>query len=236
MKVFYTISKVFVIGIILLSGISHNEVNAQEKESAASFDVGTDLVSNYVWRGSKFGVGPQIQPYVEFAVGGLSIGSWGSYGLGEDGGDLTAFAESDLYISYGFDFGLSVGLTDYYYPGTEYFAFSGTDGSHAFEANLGYEIGGLSVGANYIFNEASGAGSAGGDMYFELGYAFESVSLFVGGGDGWHTSDGEFAVCNVGISVSKEIPLSESFSLPVSGALILNPEQEQYHIVFGVSF
>ncbi|MEX2429250.1 MAG: hypothetical protein WD577_13465, partial [Bacteroidales bacterium] len=105
-----------------------------------------------------------------------------------------------------------------------------------FEFNLGYEVGGFSLGANYMLNEAPGAGTVGGDMYFELGYSFEAVSLFVGGGDGWHTSTGNFALTNIGLSVSKELEITETFSLPVSGAVILNPETEQFYVVFGVSF
>jgi hypothetical protein len=87
-----------------------------------------------------------------------------------------------------------------------------------------------------MLNAAGGAGTVGNDMYFELGYSFEAVSLFVGAGDGWHTSDAEFAVCNVGLAYSKEIEISDKFSLPVSGTLILNPDTEQFFVVFGVSF
>nr|MBD3621380.1 hypothetical protein [Sunxiuqinia sp.] len=141
----------------------------------------------------------------------------------------------DLYLSYGFDFGLSVGLTDYYYPGTEFFDTSTETGAHAFEVNLGFETGALSLAGNYILNEAGGAASAGGDVYFEAGVAVGNVDLFLGAGDGWHTSDGEFNVCNVGIGTSKEIKITDSFSIPVSGAAILNPDTEQFYIVVGIS-
>jgi hypothetical protein len=215
------ISFAFLIGFINL--------NAQDKSH--SVDAGADIVSNYIWRGTKFGTGPAVQPYVEFSTGNFTLGSWGSAGVTDN-----EAAEADIYLSYGFDFGLSVGLTDYYYPGTDYFDYSAATGSHAFEINLGYELSGFSLGANYIVNEAPGAGASGGDMYFELGYSLESVSLFVGAGDGWHTSTGDFAFCNLGLSVSKELEITESFALPVSGAVILNPETEQFYIVFGVSF
>lgn len=205
-------------------------LNAQE-EGSSPFSVGGDLVSSYLWRGTKFGTGPAIQPYMELALGNFSIGGWGSYAFTTDEG-----AEADLYLSYGFDFGLSIGLTDYYFPGTNYFDFSNSTGAHAFEINLGYEIGGLSIAANYFLNEAGGAGTAGGDMYFELGYSFEHFGFHVGGGNGWHMPDGEFGICNIGITSSAEIKISESFSLPLSGALILNPATEQFHVVLGVSF
>jgi len=207
------------------------QLNAQDEEKSSPFDVGADLVSSYLWRGTKFGTGPAIQPYLSLAVGGFEIGGWGSYCFTGDEG-----AEADLYLSYGFDFGLSIGLTDYYFPGTEYFDYTTESGSHAFEINLGYEIKRFSIAGNYILNEAGSAGSAGGDMYFEAGYGFDSFSLFAGAGDGWHSMDGKFALCNIGVAAEKEIQLSDTFSLPVSGALIWNPDKEQYHVVVGISF
>jgi uncharacterized protein (TIGR02001 family) len=206
-------------------------LRAQDEEASSPFSVGGDLVSSYLWRGTQFGTGPAIQPYLELALGNFTIGGWGSYSFGN-----SSFAEADIYLAYGFDFGLSVGLTDYYYPGTEYFDYSTETGAHAFELNLGYEIGGFSIAANYIFNEAGNAGSAGSDMYFEAGYGFEYFSLFAGAGDGWHTAEGDFMLCNIGIASEAEINITEKFSLPVSGALIWNPDKEQFHVVVGVSF
>ena len=221
-------------GVLLLSVVSlliaPVNLNAQEEKSSP-FSVGGDFVSAYLWRGTQYGTGPAIQPYLEVGLGNFTIGGWGSYSFGN-----TNFAEADIYLSYGFDFGLSVGLTDYYYPGTEYFDYSTETGSHAFELNLGYEIAGFSLAANYIFNEAGSAGSAGNDLYFEAGYGFEYFSLFAGAGDGWHTAEGDFMLCNIGIASEAEINITEKFSLPVSGALIWNPDKEQFHVVVGVSF
>jgi len=213
--------------------LSPINLNAQEEEKASMFDVGGDLVSSYLWRGTKFGTGPAVQPYLSFAVAGFEIGGWGSYSFGNSN-----FAEADLYLSYSFNFGLSIGITDYYYPGVEsdYFDFTDSTGTHGLEFNLGYEIKGFSISANYMLNEAPTAGTSGGDMYFELGYAFKYFGIHLGAGDGWHTEGDKFAVCNIGITSSKDIQITDKFSLPVSGALIWNPEREQYHVVIGVSF
>ena len=197
---------------------------------AQEWSTGLDIYSSYIWRGTKFGSGPAFQPSVEYSVSGFAIGAWGNVNSSTD-----EAAEMDLYLSYGFDFGLSFGLTDYYYPGTEYFDFSTETGAHAIELNLGYEIGGLSLSGNYFFNEAGGAGTAGGDMYFEVGYDFENVNIFAAGGDGWHTPDGEFGVVALGVGTSKEIKFTDSFSLPISGSAILNPTTEQFYIVVGIS-
>ena len=232
---------VFTAAILLFAMSSFQPVKAQEEDSP--FSVGTDIVSSYVWRGSAFS-GSSFQPYVEYGSGGFSLGAWGSFDF------VGSFAEADLYAAYAFDFGLSIGLTDYYYPGTPYFEFDDSTGSHAFELNVGYAVGGFSIGANYILNEAPNAGSIGGDMYFELGYGFDNVDIFVGAGNGWHTIeeveydefgaekevDDEFGVVNVGVASSKEIKISESFSLPVGVAAIWNPYAEQFYIVGTISF
>lgn len=210
--------------------ITSNQVMAQENEadsaSGSKFQIGADVYSNYVWRGTKYGTGPAFQPSIKFVTGGLTLGVWGSF-------DASGYAEADPYVSYAFPFGLSLGLTDYYYPGLPVFEVSDTAGSHALEINAGFAKGGLSLSANYIVNEAGGAASAGGDMYFQAGYAFKYFNIFLGAGDGWHTSDGDFAICNVGIGTSKVIKITDTFSIPVNGQVILNPEKEQLYLVVG---
>lgn len=222
-------STIIVIMIFCFSIISEN-TNAQEEESSSPFSLGADFVSNYVWRGTKFGSGPNVQPYVEFGIAGLTVGSWGSFAF-----NTTSVVENDFYLSYGFDFGLSLGVTDYYYQGP-LFEFSDSTGSHALELNGSYEIGGLSLSANYIVNEAGGAGTAGGDMYFEATYSFENFNIFMGAGDGWHTTTGDFEVVNVGVSTASEIKITDQFSIPVFGSVIVNPQAEIAYVVLGFSF
>lgn len=210
-----------VLAIAMIAVLATMSAKAQE------FSVNADVVSSYVWRGVQFS-GASIQPTVDFTAGGFSIGSWGSAGF--DG-----FLEMDLYAKYAFDFGLTLGLTDYYYPGTDYFDLSKATGAHGFELNLGYEIGDFSISANYMLNEAGGAATAGGDKYFELGYAFKSFSIFAGAGDGWHTPDGKFGLVNIGLSTSKDIKITDSFTLPLKGSMILNPTTKQYFLVAGIT-
>lgn len=202
-------------------------VAATSSVKAQEFKASADLVSQYVWRGTSFSA-VSIQPTLDFTSGGFSVGAWGSAGF--DG-----FLEADLYAKYAFGFGLTVGVTDYYYPGTSYFDFSKVSGGHGLELNLGYTTGGLSISGNYILNQAGGAATAGGDKYFELGYAFEKFSIFAGAGDGWHTPDAKFALCNVGISTTKTIKFTDSFSLPLKASAILNPKTEQFFLVAGIT-
>ncbi len=199
---------------------------AQDENSGPDFTVGADVYSNYIWRGSKLGNGPAIQPSVKFIAGGLTLGVWGSF-------DASGYMETDPYFSYTLPFGLSVGMTDYYFPNLGGSFFS--DSSNAYEINIGYVYKGLSLSANYIINEATLAASKGSDLYFQASYAFRKFNITVGAGDGWHTSDQNFNVCHVGIGTSKIIEINEKFSVPVTGQVIVNPEREQIFVVVGFS-
>jgi hypothetical protein len=215
----------FALGMLFLTGMKAQELS-----------VGLDFYNRYVFRGVDFGDSPSLQPSITFTSGNFTLGAWGAYSTGNgttDGG----FGEADLYASYAFDFGLSLGATSYYYPGTSWFELDEGVSSHAIELNLGYEVSNFSFAANYIVNDSrDGAGAEGGDTYFELGYGAGSVDLFVGAGDGWHSTNGNFQVVNIGIGTSKNIQITEAFAIPMSGAVILNPNSEQLHLVVGVSF
>jgi uncharacterized protein (TIGR02001 family) len=191
---------------------------------AQEWSTGLDIYSSYVWRGTKFGSGPAFQPSVEFSAGGFAIGAWGSFNASTD-----EAAEADLYASYGFELGenasLTLTLTDYYFPGSSW-----TDGdSHYIEPMLGVGIGNFSLTGAYMMNGGEG------DIYLEAGVSAGAVDLFLGGGDGAYTVDGKFNVCNLGVGTSKEVKITDSFALPVSGAAILNPSSEQFYVVVGIS-
>ena len=209
-------------------------VNAQEEEEASKWNAGLDIYSSYIWRGLKFGTGAAFQPSVDFTAGGFTIGAWGSFSTGD-----TEAAEADLYASYGFDLGekgaLSFTVTDYYYPGTPY--FEGT--SHFIEPMVNLGLGNLSLTAAFMLYESAPTGS--GDIYLQAGYAAGPVSITLGGGNGQYSfEDGEdeddkFAISNIGIGTAKEIKITDSFSLPISGSIILNPSTEQLFVVVGIS-
>jgi uncharacterized protein (TIGR02001 family) len=205
--------KVFAVAMVALMAAS--SAKAQEFKASA------DVVSSYVWRGT-FQSGVAVQPTFDFTTGGFSIGAWGSTALSELSGSL--MQEADLYAKYTFGFGLSAGLTDYYYSGNPYFAGA----SHVLEANLGYSLGNLSLSGNYLLN-------ANNDLYFEAGYAFDKVSVFVGAGNEVYSTDGKFALLNIGASTTKEIKITDTFSIPLKASVILNPKSEQFFFVAGIT-
>jgi hypothetical protein len=202
-------------------------VNGFSQEAETNkFSAGADFYSSYIWRGTKYGTGPHIQPLVKFNSGFFTAGGWGSF-------DFSGYQEADLFFSFALPAGFSLGMTDYYYPGQDYFDFSESTGSHAYEINGGFSKGGLALSGNIIVNKAGGAGSSGGDLYFQAGYTFNSFNLLLGAGNGWHTSTGNFNVCNVGFGATRTIRVTESFSIPVVGQIIVNPERQKMYIVIG---
>lgn len=211
--------------IFFMCGI---QLQAQDVERN-NFNVTADVYSNYIWRGTRFGKGPHIQPGVKYEKGNFTAGVWGSF-------DGSGYSETDPYMFYALPFGLTLGVTDYYYPGLKLADISQEGGSHALEINGTFVKKGFSLNCNYIINEAGGAGSKGSDVYLQAGYNFDSVSIFAGAGNGWYTEDNSFNLCNIGVGTVKTIQISEKFSIPLTGQVIINPDKEQLFVVAGFSF
>jgi uncharacterized protein (TIGR02001 family) len=92
------------------------------RSGAAETSVSVDLASAYVFRGTTFNDGLVVQPGLETASGGFTVGIWGNLDVEDYDGAVeeNAFSEIDLYGSYSLPIGavdLSVGYTEYTYPG-----------------------------------------------------------------------------------------------------------------------
>ena len=213
-------------------------LHAQETEKESPFSFGADFVSRYIFRGLDYGDSPAIQPGFSFSKNGFTIGAWGSYSFIATPTGI----EADLYTSYEFDFGLSVGITDYYYPSERlkffpdstiapersgtYFDYANT---HYDELNISQSIKNFNISGNWGFHNMSNA------VYFEAGYEFKWLQFFIGAGNKIYTSNGNFNVVNIGITASKDINVTEKYAFGISSSVILNPEAEQIHLVFGLS-
>ncbi|MBI9070008.1 MAG: hypothetical protein JEY94_00320 [Melioribacteraceae bacterium] len=218
-----------------------NFINAQE------LSVGTDVVSRYVWRGLDFGNSPSVQPGISYSNGGFEAGTWGAFTTDSQASGVD---ELDLYASYSFSLGksnLSLVVTDYYFPnaGVKLGNFNNYDdesgaGAHIFEVGASFTLSEafpLSISAySNVYNDEDNS------MYFEVGYSTSvkdvSLDLFAGGttgGDNEFYGTADLNIINVGLTVSKEIKITESFSLPVFGSYIINPNLEISYLVLGIS-
>ena len=193
-----------------------------------SQDFGADLVSSYVWRGTQFGSGAHIQPYMDLGSGNLTGGVWGSFATSALGGGN----ELDLWVSY--DFGpLALTLTNYTFPGEggTYLEGEGLFNGDYTEVAASTSLGGVDLSAGY-FTELEA-------LYVELGFSTGAIDIAVGYADdmatAWYAGGGSGLV-NMSFSGSKDISITESYSLPVFGSFIINPEAETAFLVFGISF
>lgn len=219
--------KLFIVLFSVLNVVSG--IKAQEVTVSA----GADIVSSYIWRGLYCGPA-SVQPGISLSAGNFSLGAWGSTSFN------SSWRELDLYAGYSLG-NFSVLVTDYFFPrdlpageGSSYFDYS----EHVFEATLGYSFGEslpLSLAWNTNF-----AGDDDHSSYFEASYSIPvgSVNLdLILGGTPWAGaySDG-FALINASVKASKEISITDSYSLPVFTQAILNPNTKDVFLVFGVSF
>lgn len=241
--------------IAIMFGLVAANVQAQEEiKKESPFSISCDLMSRYVWRGTDYGASPSIQPGVEYGIGGFAIGTWGAFTT-----NLPGVQEVDLYASYTFKEIISLTVTDYFFPdevtGYKYFNYKEATTGHVFEGTLsfnGTEKFPLSafVATNFYGADArrlKSDGSAGDIMfstYAEIGYAFKFIDLFMGfncttadtdkGESGYYGDS--FGVVNLGATVSKDIRITDKFSLPLTASLITNPQAEKIYLVVGLSF
>ncbi len=220
---------------------------AQDKVEAS---VGADLVSGYIWRGQDLG-GVSIQPSASVSYKGFSLSGWGSVGF-----DKEDTKEFDLCLGYSYK-GFSVSVTDYWFNqgvssktgedlSGNYFHYGSYSTSHVFEAQIGYDFGPVAV--NWYTNFAGNDGlNDDGDRAYSS-YFCVSAPFKLGGID-WTAEVGAvpwattfyadvngFAVTNVSLGASKEIKITDSFSLPLFATATWNPATEGAYFAVGLSF
>ena len=221
----FTMKKVTLIAIALFLLAGSYVGSAQDAKGA--WTTGADFFNRYNWRGSDLGNSPVVQPTIKYVSGGFTGGAWGSYSLSNN----TTATEADLFLTYAFKGGFSLTATDYYFPSEpgsvgHYFNYNAKK-YQFFEISPSYTVGKFSITGNYFFANANN------DIYIEAGYAFKTVNFFLGGGNQMYTTDTNFNICNIGISTSKNVVISDKFTLPLTGKVILNPEKQQIFFVFG---
>ena len=231
----FTYLSIIVISIVL---VPLSAIYAQDEEKESPISIGADLVSRYVWRGTDYGASPSIQPYIEAGFGGFAIGAWGAYTT-----NLPGVQELDLYANYTINDIITVGVIDYFFPneilGYDYYELRTDSSNHVIEGLVSFN--GLEnlpltamFGVNLLYDSNN-------SLYFELGYSFSILDIFLAAGNGIYTVEdtGEpdkFGIVNLGISASKEIPITDKYGIPITASLITNPNAKQIHLVFGISF
>jgi len=199
--------------------------------------IGADFVSQYIWRGLDCG-NVSLQPTLGIAYRGFSLSAWGSVGFKSE--DTKEF---DLTASYTVG-GLTVEVTDYWFdsPEKRYFYYNAHSTSHVFEASVAYDFGLLSAAwyTNFAGNDGlNKSGKRAYSSYFEVNAPFKLATCDWTGTLGvvpyatdFYDTTG-FAVTNVALKASKDIKITDSFSVPIFGQVIANPCSQKAYFVFG---
>ncbi len=188
------------------------------------------------------------------------IGAWGAYTFSP-----TANQEVDLYLGYTFKEMLTLTFTDYFFPGLntgekdDYFVYSADSTGHVFEGMISFDGTDkvpftLLFAMNFYGNDArkmNDDGTVGNivmSKYLEVGYTHSfkhfDINPFVGfaldkadtgfAPVGYYLNE-KAGLINVGFKASKDIKITENYSLPVQCSLVANPEANKLYFVFGIS-
>ncbi len=214
-----------------------------EQKQTQNFHLSSDVVTNYIWRGLIYSDKPNLQPYLDFTndKGNFSIGGWGSYSLAD------YYSEVDLFASYSVG-NFTLAVWDYFVmtqePNNKYFNYNKDSTYHAFEALLtftGPESFPLELTASTFFYgyDKDANGDNYYSTYFEAAYPFKwkanNLKFFIGmtPQEGLYAPD--LAVVNIGIKNTREIKISDKFSMPISGSIIVNPNTENIFFVLALT-
>ena len=210
-------------------------------EDGVETTVAADMVSRYIWRGLDAG-STAIQPTLGVGYKGLSLTAWGSYGV-TDPDDTKEF---DLTLGYSVG-GFNIGITDYWFsvggdPEGRYFKYDAHATNHIFEATIGYDFGLASLQWYTNFAGNDGLNKDGKRAYSS--YVEANVPFILATVD-WTATVGAvpfatdfygttgFAVTNLALKATKDIKVTDSFSIPVFGQIAANPCTQKAYLVFG---
>lgn len=228
----------------LLSGMVIAIPAMSMAQDTVETSVGADVVSSYIWRGQDLG-GVSIQPSLSIGYKGFSLGAWGSVGI--ESADTKEF---DLTLGYSTG-GFSISVTDYWFTSKDdpakYFHYGAHSTAHTFEAQIGYDFGPLALNWYTNFAGADGVNKDGDRAYSSY---ISATAPFKLGGLDWTAEIGAtpwansfynswssgFAVCDISLGATKEIKITDSFSIPAFAKATWNPRTEGAYFVFGLSF
>lgn len=228
-------------------------------QDSLKIDAFVEIVSAYNYRAIDYGNSPAVQPRVSFYYNNFEFTAWGSQALisrvkaNENSEELVPFTELDLLLKYHLKSSLGTfifGFADYYYPykHKKFFNYKGLEGdssagSHFLNVSLEYILSQdfpLKLILDYnMYNDYQKP------IYFEASYQFYYnefiIEPYLGlvkglGQDGiteqYGVDKDVIGLCNLGFNVTKTIPITESFKLPITISLSMQPYTEMAWLVF----
>jgi hypothetical protein len=232
------------------------------RESPFSFSC--DLLNRYVWRGLNLGGNtPSAQPTIGFGLKkgnhAFGVNAFGAYSFGGQ-----QLQESDLFLSYTWNKLFGITVTDYFFPvddgtGAGYFHYKQKETGHLMEGMVQF-LGNDKIpfyalfainffGADALINpEDTTLFEIAKSKYLEVGYTRKYSNMewkiFAGAAlDNPDEAKGETgfygntkpAIVNLGCKLTREVQISDHYSLPLQAQLIFNPSANRIFMVFGLT-
>ena len=228
---------------LVMSMTAMAQDDTESRSSEIETTISGDIVSSYIWRGQDLG-NVSLQPTLGIGYKGLSLTAWGSVGL-TNSDDTKEF---DLTLAYQTG-GFNIGITDYWFnagldPENRYFMYKAHSTNHVFEANIGYDFGFASLQwyTNFAGNDGvNKSGKRAYSSYFEVNVPFKlaTVDWTATAGavpyattfyNGWTSG---FSATNLALKATKDIKITDSFSIPIFGQVVANPRTQKAYLVLG---
>lgn len=227
--------------VLLALGLAASTTTFAQDKEKVKFTIAADFVNQYIWRGQDCG-NVSIQPTLGIGYKGLSLTAWGNVGF-----TSTDTKEFDLTLGYTTG-GFNINITDYWFsvggdnPNNRYFKYDAHSTNHVFEANIGYDFGVLSLQwyTNFTGNDGYNKNNKRAySSYVEVAVPFRLVTV------DWTATVGAvpyattyykttgFAVTNLSLKATKDIKITNSFSIPVFGQIVVNPCANKAYLVLG---
>ncbi len=221
---------------VVVSLFSANSALAQDSLRVVP---SADVVSRYVWRGIDQGSAASVQPSLSLGYKGLTLDFWGSTSIAH-------IEPKEFDIALGYEVGgLSLTLTDYFWAGEEA-KYGHYADDHFFELGLGYTFSKIPLTASWstmLFcgksAEVNDEGQRMYSTYINVSYDLDLRGVTFTPSLGLNPWTSQYAdalaLMDISLTATKEIPITERFSLPIFVQATVSPAMDKAYLVFGFS-
>ncbi len=225
-------------------------LSAQSETPKVTSDVNLKFTSRHYWRGIPVSSAPCFEGSLSVKTSGFEVGYWGGYAF-----DNT-YSEFDFYTSYSIgNFKVSVwdlyvindeNNLSSYHPNQKYFNFDQKTTSHNFDVTLAYQFGekfplSIAISSMVWGADRDAQGDQRYSTYLELGYPVQlnekdKLNFFMGtvlNNDESAYGD-SFGVVHTGVTGTRKVKITDSFSMPVSATIAINPQKEIGFLILAI--
>lgn len=215
-------------------------MSSSRAQSQIEGGLSVDVVSTNIWRGQHLG-DVSIQPELWVGWKGLNLSAWGNVGLS----NYKDPREIDLTLSYETG-GLSFGIVDYWNDehDSRFFYFRKDGTGHSVEGFVGYDFGPVKMSWQTFFagnDYQEDSGKRAWSSYFKVAVPFslvtcqwEAVAGLVPWACDYYSTSG-FSVTNLSLRATKDIKITDSFTLPLFARVVANPASQDFYFLAGIT-